>query len=151
MKLASQIKESASYIEQANKVKPSVSKASIAWQIYHLLSVIVAVVKTLKESQNKAPKEKFNFWKHFVLITRFIPRGKVKAPKSVNPTGNISRSQLEMIIEEAQKAIQDLAKLPREAHFKHPVLGYLQKKKAIHFLEVHTEHHLKIIRDTLKD
>lgn len=151
MKLNKQLIEASSYLDQANHTNAKISKATVGWQIHHLSSVVAAVVKTMKESQTKAPKEKFNFWKYFVLITRFIPRGKVKAPKSVNPTGNISRSQLEMILNEASKSIKELSALPKEANFKHPVLGYLSKKKAINFLEVHTEHHLKIIRDMLKD
>ena len=86
----------------------------------------------------------------FCLFTRYIPRGKGKAPKIVMPTDDIKEEQLRDQLSLARKNIDDISSINGNATFKHPYFGVLNKKQTIKFVEVHTKHHLKIMRDILK-
>jgi hypothetical protein len=48
------------------------------------------------------------------------------------------------------QAITYLKDCEENQYFMHPFFGQLNKKQTIKFLAIHTEHHLKIIRDILK-
>ena len=43
-----------------------------------------------------------------------------------------------------------IKKAHHNAYFRHLIFGYLNKKRTIRFLQIHTAHHLKIIKDILK-
>jgi hypothetical protein len=45
--------------------------------------------------------------------------------------------------------MEALEKAEKNQFFPHPFLGNLNKKQTIHFLSIHTLHHLKIINDIL--
>lgn len=127
-----------------------VSKSSVGWQIDHSLKVINGIIHQLKASSNNT-KPKRTLLGNFCLITRYIPRGKGKAPKVVLPPDTIKLNNLKEQLEAARIAIEDYSKINTKATFKHPYFGILNKTSTLRFLEVHTKHHLKIIEDILKD
>jgi len=47
--------------------------------------------------------------------------------------------------------LDELAKVEEVQFFTHPFFGDLKKKETISFLSIHTEHHLKIIREMLRN
>ena len=79
-----------------------------------------------------------------------IPRGRAKAPSTVHAHETITRQNLESMFQKATDNIKMLHSLPFNAHFNHPYFGTLNLKQSIRFIEVHNNHHLKIIRDILK-
>jgi hypothetical protein len=86
-----------------------------------------------------------------VLFTiGYFPRGKVKAPKYVRPPEIITIEDLNEQIQLAYQNIERLKLADKHAHFKHFIFGLLDKKRTVRFLQLHTNHHLKIIRDILK-
>jgi hypothetical protein len=133
------------------KTNAAVSQSTIGWQIDHSLLVINSVISQLKESNPENYKWKFNKYRILFQITNMIPRGKVRVPKSVKPVDVASIEDLTTKLELAKKNISDMETLPSKSYFTHPFFGDLKLKSAIWFLKLHTNHHLKIIKDIVKD
>lgn len=144
------VKELESYITLKNRRNDAVSKSDVAWQIDHSLKVINLVCDTLLKSNPKEHKSKLNKWRLLFFTLGGFPRGKVKAPKFVRPPEIISTEDLNNQIQLAYKNIESVRLANKHAHFKHFIFGMLHKKRTVRFLKLHTNHHLKIIRDIVK-
>lgn len=139
-----------SHIKNYEKTNPAVSKATVGWQIDHSFIVINTVVGQIKKSNPKEYKWKFNKNRFLVfIILRKIPRGKVRAPKAVQPFEEITLEHLKKQLEITRKNIAELDSLEDNNYFTHPFMGDLNLKRTVRFLELHTNHHLKIIEDIL--
>jgi hypothetical protein len=93
-------------------------------------------------------KWSFKPWKYLIFWTGKIPRGKSKAPKFVIPDAFTAES-LQGHIVSCRAKIAELDALSAGHYFRHPYFGDTKKKDVIPFLVLHTEHHVKIIRDIL--
>jgi len=142
--------ELANYIADYNQSNYAISEASVGWHIEHSLLVIKQVTATVAQSEPKLYKSKFNLSRFFVFLLKTIPRGKAKAPKVVIPSDNITADSLQESLKNTYQAITYLKDCEVNQYFMHPFFGQLNKKQTIKFLEIHTQHHLKIIRDILK-
>ncbi|TJY38013.1 DUF1569 domain-containing protein [Pontimicrobium aquaticum] len=143
------IQELERYVAVKDKRNAKVSTSDVAWQIDHSLKVINLVCDTLLKSNPEDYKRNFNTWRLLLFTIGYFPRGKVKAPKFVRPPEIISIEDLNVQIQTAYQNIEKLKSADKHAHFKHFVFGVLHKKRTIRFLQLHTNHHLKIIRDIL--
>jgi len=56
---------------------------------------------------------------------------------------------LEAALARAATDLERIRALPADAWFRHFVLGTLRRDRALRFLAVHTEHHLRIVREIL--
>jgi hypothetical protein len=130
--------------------KSSVSKSTIGWQLDHSLKVFNAVCEWTINSNPKDYKRKFNFWRTLLFTLNYMPRGKVKAPKIVLPPEVVLDADLYSQLKTARNHLNTLATLPKTVYFKHFIFGKLSKKQTLRFLQMHTHHHLKIVRDILK-
>ncbi|MCL6293792.1 DUF1569 domain-containing protein [Jejuia spongiicola] len=133
-----------------DKTNPKVTTSDIGWQLDHSLKVFNAVSEWTIKSNPKDYKREFNFWRTILFPLKYIPRGKAKAPKFVLPPQIITSEDLHVQLQTAKNHISTLKKLPKAAYFKHFIFGKLSKKQTLHFLQMHTNHHLKIVRDILK-
>lgn len=104
----------------------------------------------LVKSDASSYRRGFNWKKLLVFTLNKIPRGKIAAPKSVQPSSMITEELLKQQLTELSNDIKQLEKLSATHYFEHPFLGNLNKKETIRFLETHTQHHLNIISDILK-
>ena len=145
-----QISELASYIPQQEKVNSKITHSTVGWQIDHSLRVIYGIVRQMETSNPNDFKSKFSLPKSIIMLTGYIPRGKAKAPKVVRNENPITEQGLKDLLEKTNEQILRIDSLDKNAHFEHPYFGKLNKKEAIRFLGIHTEHHLKIIRDMLR-
>lgn len=137
-----------SHILDFEKTNPLVSTATIGWQIAHSFLVINEVAVQIKKSNPKEYKWKFNKNRFLVqTLLRKIPRGKVRAPKSVRSFEENTLEHLKRQLEITRNNIEDLKKLEAKNYFAHPFMGDLNLKTTINFLELHTKHHLKIIEE----
>lgn len=146
-KLAQQIAEMESLIPMAETQNSDISHASVGWHLAHNILVINQVIAAVAQSDpsNYRPK---NSWRKFVVfLTKYIPRGKAKAPKPVQPMPDMD---LKEALERASLAILNLMSVAPNQFFPHPFFGDLNRRKTIQFLWIHTEHHLKIARDLMK-
>ena len=144
------VPELATYIPKYNQSNTVISEAAVGWHIEHCLLVIKQITATVAQSEPKLYKSKFNVKRFVVFLTKIIPRGKAKAPKVVIPSEEITVDSLQESLKNTYQAITYLKDCEANQYFMHPFFGQLNKKQTIKFLAIHTEHHLKIIRDILK-
>ena len=149
-KLETKVQELTQYLSAFDKIDQTISSASVGWHIEHCLLVIKQITATVAQSDPKLYKSKFNMSRFFVFLSKTIPRGKAKAPKVVIPTNEITLEALQESLANTYGAITYLKDCEENQYFMHPFFGQLNKKQTIKFLAIHTEHHLKIIRDILK-
>lgn len=143
------LEEMDALLPHLDKINTEVSVQSIGWQISHNLLVINSVCKEMINSNPSTYKWKFNKIRLIVLTTGKIPRNKVRAPKNVTPEiFNLESVKIEL--EKAFSLVKRLNTLDKNTHFIHPFFGDINLKTTKRFLAVHTEHHLKIMRDILK-
>lgn len=127
-----------------------VSAGSVGWHTEHCLLTLNGVINTLKQSNPKDYKWTFNLIRIIVLTTKKIPRGRAKSPKIVRPDSSIDKTQLEIHLSKTRNTLKVLKLLSKDNYFEHPYFGNLKLQQTKNFLEIHTHHHLEIIRDILK-
>tara|TARA_R110001583_G_scaffold130277_2_gene282029 strand:- start:501 stop:959 length:459 start_codon:yes stop_codon:yes gene_type:complete len=132
------------------KKKTIISAVNVAWHLDHSLKVINSVSDALKQSTPKNYRATFSFLKSFIFLTNRIPRGKAKAPNHVVSKTVILKESLEEQLIFAKNNLIEIKKLPAKSHFTHPYFGMLPLKKSLHFLAIHTNHHLKIVEEIIK-
>ena len=141
------IKENLKYLEKKN-VK--ISNVSVGWHLDHSLKVINSVFDALKNSDPAKYKSQFNGLRILAFTLRSFPRGKAKSPKRVLPPEIIIKEDVKKQLEFAIDNFKVFQDLKENQYFEHPIFKKLNKKKAIKFLKLHTNHHLKIVKDILK-
>ena len=149
-KIKTQLHQIEKYLDHSKSKNTSVSKANIGWHIDHSLKVLNGVSVALQKSDVNTYEYTFNKWRFICLTFNFFPRGRARAPKAVLPPEVINDADLKNQLESAKTHIPNLSQLPKKANFKHPYFGILNKKQTLKFMFLHTEHHLKIIRDILR-
>ena len=127
-----------------------ISKVSIGWQLDHSLKVVNGICAILQKTKPEKYKRDFNLLRLILFPLAYIPRGKAKAPKTVQPPNDISVEDLHTQLEMARGHIDKISPLPKKSFFIHHIFGTLSKKQTIRFLQIHTRHHLKIVNDILK-
>lgn len=133
-----------------SKENSKISKSNVGWHIEHSILTIMGITKAVLRSNPLDYKWKFKLSRFLIFTIGKIPRGKVKAPDIVVPKNEITENQLLSNIELTRKLILELKSTSNDHYFEHPYLGKLKKKETIRFLEIHTNHHLKIIEDIIK-
>lgn len=148
-KLKNLLSEAASYLNKHDKVNEKISAAPVGWHLEHSLLTLDAIIDGIKRSDPASYKSKLSVARLLVMTLGKIPRGRAKAPERVRPT-SIDKVILESHFEKTGKKIDELNTINNGHYFLHPYFGNLRLKPAIRFLEIHTRHHLDIVRDILK-
>lgn len=143
------LNELEAHLSNHEEMNLQVSQSTVGWQIEHSLLTINGIVGAVQKSNPKDYKWKLSIMKIIILATKKIPRGKAKAPKIVVPKADITFADLQQHLAKARETIKGLETVSKDHFFDHPYFGNLKKKQTIHFLEIHTNHHLKIIRDII--
>jgi hypothetical protein len=138
------------YIEFKDRKNLKVSKATVGWHLDHSLKVLNNVLVSLKESNSENFSPHFNLKRNIILMLGVFPRGKVKSPKRVLPPEIIEKEEIENQLNQVIKKLESINIIEKEQFFTHPIFKDLNKKQTIRFLQIHTNHHLKIIKDILK-
>lgn len=148
--LKHEMKELEIYIPRESAVNEDISSVKVGWHLEHTLLTINEIYNTMASSNPKDYKKRVNLTRLMMFSGNQIPRGKAKAPQIVMPNNDISVDSILKNYEQAKVVLQKFDDLEDNNYFKHPSAGYLNKADAKRFLKIHTEHHLKIIRDILK-
>ena len=139
------------HIENHSVSNPKISDADIAWHIDHSLKVINNVIIALQNSDPNSYENNFSFLGKLFFKLGFFPRGKAKAPKHVKPPEVILKKDLISQIQLAKTNVETTVNLDKNAYFKHPLFGNINTTRVYRFLVLHTNHHLKIINDIMKE
>ncbi len=150
-RLKVKLDEVTSYMSVRDSMNLEVSKAAVAWHMDHIFLVINQIYQSLEQSKESDYENEFNMIRAYVFTFKTIPRGKATAPESVRPMENVDISTIQIHYRQALSTIDKFSNLSENKHLNHPVFGTMNRDKTIKFLTIHTEHHLKIIRDILKD
>jgi len=148
--LAQQIEELESLIKYRDTINPAVSKVPVAWHLDHMLKVINGIYNKLRDSDQSKYKPDINFPRFILFAIGKIPRGRVQSPSSVRPPDVIFTDDIYMQLNTARKNLSELDALNENQHFTHLVFGNMNRKKTKRFIEIHTNHHLSIVRDILR-
>ena len=138
------------YLGNQEKKNLVISKANVGWHLDHSLKVINSVFEALKNSNSEDYKKQFNGLRLFTFTLGFFPRGKAKSPKRVLPPEIILREDIETQLEKAIKNFETMDSIGENQFFTHPLFKQLNKKQTIKFLRLHTNHHLKIVKDIVQ-
>lgn len=128
---------------------PEVSKANVAWHLDHVLRVNIAVCHQLIKSDNKKKKYPFNLATIELFILGKIPRGVKEAPTYVSSENEVTVSTLERRLRTLSELLPQLENCHPENGFKHQELGWMNVERARNFMQLHTNHHLEIIKDII--
>lgn len=150
-RLNAKLDEVASYVEVRDSKNLEVSAAAVSWHIDHVFLVVNQIYKSVEQSEESNYKSEFNIKGAYVFTFNKMPRGKATAPESVRPKENVGIDTIQMHYDQALTTVEKFSDLPEKKHINHPVLGTMNRDETVKFLTIHTEHHLKIIRDILKD
>lgn len=145
-KMLFKIKQNISFKDEINT---EISKSTVGWQLDHAIKVFNAVIEQAINSNPEDYKTSFNFKRSVLFRLGFLPRGKARAPKAVLPPETILEANIEAQLQKAYANLKKIELLPETAFFNHHIFGVLNKKQTLRFIEIHTNHHLKIIRDIL--
>ncbi|WP_422349295.1 DUF1569 domain-containing protein [Flagellimonas sp.] len=140
-----------SYVSQRDALNPKVSKVDVAWHLDHILKTVIVVCKSLEVSKPEDYKSNFNLTRTIIYLWGDFPRGVAKAPRVVRPPDAIQTDDLHLQIATAKEGLKTIQGLDENAHFEHPYFSIINKKQSIRFLKIHTRHHLKIVRDIIKN
>lgn len=139
------------YFEQRHSHNPKVSQANVAWHLDHSLKTINRISERLMASNPKDYHSKFNVQRIVVHTTGRIPRGVAQSPQSVRPPSEVQLDSLRLQLAAARKNLREISQLEAHAFFAHPVFDHLDRDQSRRFLDIHTNHHLKIIEDILTE
>ena len=148
IKIENYLSEMEGLVSKHTVLDEKISSANIGWHLEHTLLVLEYSLRALPTSIIADYKPKTSLRKTIILFTRKIPRGIAKAPKGVRPIDeNITEENLHQRLDTVKKLLLAANSLSQNHFFPHPFFGDLRLKTAIRFLEIHTNHHLKIVRE----
>ena len=148
--LSAHLQNIENYIPSHKSIRTDVSQATVGWQLDHALKVINGVLIVLAKTDPKKFKKEFNLRRTLIFTAGIFPRGRAKSPKQVLPPEIIYEEDLRSQLNEARNNIKLINSLDKNAFFIHHIFGSLNKNQTLRFLDIHTNHHLKIVNDILK-
>ncbi|MCB9198167.1 MAG: hypothetical protein H6600_06895 [Flavobacteriales bacterium] len=131
------------------RIDTKVSSSNVGWHLDHSLKVINSICTVLPKSDPKEYSPKFTPAKALVMGTGYIPKGRARAPKATT-AATTSEYELILQLKNARENTALLDTTPKNAFFIHPIFGHLNTPSTKKFFYIHTNHHLKIIKDILK-
>ena len=131
-------------------LNPQISKAAVGWHIEHSLLVLNAIINGLQKTDPAQYKATFDWRRQVVLVLGIIPRGKIKAPTAVRPVETYNENSLQQHLAKVKANLENVNRLSPDHFFTHPFLGDFKLAPALKFMQIHTRHHLKIIRDIIR-
>ncbi len=147
--LDGQLLEIENYFSQRDVENTAVSQANVAWHLDHTLKTINRISERLRASNPEEYHSQFNIQRIVVHTSGTIPRGRAQSPQSVRPPNVVQLDSLQLQLTEARQNLSAISSLDENAFFAHPVFDHLDRDQTRRFLEIHTNHHLKIIKDIL--
>lgn len=145
-----ELDELQSWLDKPDRHAAAVSSWSIHKQVEHTALVarqILELVEGLEAGTAGEPTGRLRWPAHLVLTLGWIPRGKGVAPPSVLPGDAPDAAAIRGILEAARSRLCTRRPPSGGNRAAHPHFGGMTARQWARFLDIHTRHHLKIIRD----
>ena len=150
-KIEIQLQKVESLLSKIDLINEKVSKASFGQHLEHLLLILNSSLKGLTITNPQDYNPKFSLKKFVFLNFGMIPRGKIRAPKQFIPLEIPTQESILKLINLEKTRLEAVKNLPEKSFITHPVLGDFDKKTTLRCLWLHSNHHLKIVEDILKN
>ncbi len=137
------------YLSQKEVANEAVSQADVAWHLDHMLKTINEISTDLINSDPDGFTPRFNVQRVVIHTTGIIPRGTAQSPPGTVPPDVVLPDSLRVQLARARENLKSISALEERAYFAHPVFDHLDRDQARRFIQIHTRHHLKIIREIL--
>jgi hypothetical protein len=129
-------------------MRVDVSAADAGWHLEHSMLVIRRAYRAVLDSDPAVYRPNYSIRTYlFFNVVKKIPRGRTKAPAAVVPAPGITEDTLHQSFDKTMLAIADFEKAGAKQYFHHRLLGNLDRDRTRLLMELHTRHHLDIIRD----
>ncbi len=155
-RLSQQLDEITSFVangeERICAVKLNISGWSAAEQLDHTLKVDSSILRRLTESPEPPSLPKpINLAGRLILAIGWIPRGKAQSPKTLRgePADCAALSAALASVREQLGTVTQAQVDRSKLLLPHPRFSGLTTQEALRFAVIHTEHHLKIVREIL--
>jgi hypothetical protein len=139
------------FFEQKDIFVPAVSKWPVGMHIHHACLVTKNISQALLQSDKSPPAGEYSLKKVLVFTFGYLPRGKGQSPQAALPRDKIALEELRQILREAEELHLKANKANAKSWFKHQYFGVLKKSQALRFIDIHNNHHTKIIEDILSE
>ncbi|MBT8287689.1 MAG: DUF1569 domain-containing protein [Bacteroidia bacterium] len=139
-----------SFIDRGDSLNQEVSQVSVAWHLHHSLLTIDQIYMTLETSDPEKFESEISAIRTLSLTGNFIPRGLAQSPDSVRPPEEFTNQDIKELLDKIKRLESKFTDLDEHSFFDHPYFGHLNRSHSMRFLQVHTNHHLKIIKDIVK-
>lgn len=149
MRLDEHLEELEQGIDQFEMTHTAISEKQIGWHIDHSFRVILAMEIALRQSNPEEYRPKSSLARSILFRRGKIKRGTANAPKLVMSKRKIKSENLQTMAKLAKDAIRDMQDCNPHCFANHPNVGVLKRDDAMRFIEIHTAHHLDIIRDIM--
>ncbi len=149
--LDTELQKIQNYLPYINLHVPTISQANVSWHLSHSIMVADAIYESLKNSKPADFQPNFNLKRSILFKLKYFPRGVAKSPKQLKPPETVSRANIERQLFSIRNKLNLIEQLDTNAHFEHPIFGQCNLKVSKDFLKAHTHHHMKIVRDIIKN
>ena len=136
-------------LEHVDVVAPGVSRWSVGMHLHHCLLATTGVCHALIDSQPPMPRTSLSPARIFVMTTGRIPRGRGKSPDSVMPREGITRAELQALLADSHRLVEEARQAPTDRWFRHFAFGTYDRDGTLKFIRIHNLHHGRIIDDIL--
>lgn len=143
------LKELENNLPMMQRQNPAVSEASVGWHIEHTILAAIKMINAVAHSDPEKYRGRFNWRRSLVFATGRIPRGKAKAPQAVIPTSQMDATAITAQMATLRDKLHHMSMLKPKHFFEHPFFGPLHVKHTLRAIQIHTQHHLKIIQEII--
>lgn len=130
-----------------DRSRSEVSHWTVGQHVLHVLMSANGIIDSLHASPRGQGRERLSLLKFASLTFSHIPRGKAKAPDVVRPQDVVTEHMVRDAYSAFQQRLPGIKDIAKDHWFRHPVFGDLLRDNALRFIEVHSHHHSKIIKD----
>jgi hypothetical protein len=138
------------FVPRAAVLAPDVSKWSVGMHVQHCCLATIGVCQSLVASEPPVPWASFSLVTSAIFLTGRIPRGRGKSPEQAIPREGIWTNELEGLLQEAERRIEEARQVSADHWFRHFAFGVLDRDRTLKFIGIHNRHHLRIIHDILR-
>lgn len=143
-------KEIENYFENFQKQNYRISSKSVGWHIDHSLRAINNAVFELKDSNAQQYTYTINLRRITLFFRKKMHRKSLKCSRINRNFEVITLDGLKFQFELVNSNIKTIEKLNSKSNFNHPYFGQLNLAQTCKFLDIHTKHHIEIIKDIIK-